>query len=275
MAVIEIRVPAIAESVTEVTLSQWLKADGEMVKLDEPICEFESDKATLELPAEVAGKIKHVATEGSDLKIGDVVATIDTDAAELVPPSRDASSPAPVAAAPKAAEPTPSVPTPQTATYATGVPSPTAGKVLAEANIPTSDVQGTGRDGRITQADAQNAANAKSTHSVVAQPIQEPVSAAPVAPKADAKPAAATPSVSTPSEAFSRSERRVKMSRMRQTIAKRLVSAKNCGRRGRLSRRRQTRHCHRGCIFSELCPLRFDHVSGWWNSRRDSSARLV
>ncbi len=226
MAIIEIRVPAIAESVTEVTLSQWLKADGDRVKLDEPICEFESDKATLELPAEVAGIIKHVATEGSDLKIGDIVATIDTDAAS-------ASSPAPVAAAPKAeakaAEPTSreggtssSVAAPQTATYATGVPSPTAGKVLAEANIATTDVQGTGRDGRITQADAQNAATAKAAQPAVAAPIT-----APAAPKAEAKPAAATPSVQMPLEAFSRAERRVKMSRMRQTIAKRLVSAKN------------------------------------------------
>jgi 2-oxoglutarate dehydrogenase E2 component (dihydrolipoamide succinyltransferase) len=224
MAIIEIRVPAIAESVTEVTLSQWLKADGDRVKLDEPICEFESDKATLELPAEVAGIIKHVATEGSDLKIGDIVATIDTDAAELVPPSRDASAP-PVAAAPKveakAEEPTP-VAAPSSATYATGVPSPTAGKVLAEANIPTTDVQGTGRDGRITQADAQNAATAKAAQPAVAAPVT-----APTAPKAEAKPAAANPSVQMPLEAFSRAERRVKMSRMRQTIAKRLVSAKN------------------------------------------------
>ena len=70
MAVIEIKVPSIAESITEVTLSQWLKEDGAIVKRDEPICEFESDKATLELPAEVAGQLKHVATEGSDLKIG-------------------------------------------------------------------------------------------------------------------------------------------------------------------------------------------------------------
>ena len=215
MAVIEIRVPAIAESVTEVTLSQWLKADGEMVKLDEPICEFESDKATLELPAEVAGKIKHVATEGSDLKIGDVVATIDTDAASAsgstAPPSQKMEE--------KAAEPTPSVPTPQTANYATGVPSPTAGKVLAEANIAASDVQGTGRDGRITQADAQQAATTKAAKPAGNQSIVEPVES-----KKEAVP---TPSVSTDSEAFSRSERRVKMSRMRQTIAKRLVSAKN------------------------------------------------
>ncbi len=223
MAVIEIRVPAIAESVTEVTLSQWLKADGEMVKLDEPICEFESDKATLELPAEVAGKIKHVATEGSDLKIGDVVATIDTDAAgasgSAAPPTQKVEE----KAAEKAVEPTPSVPTPQTANYATGTPSPTAGKVLAEANIPTSDVQGTGRDGRITQADAQQAAASKSAQPVVNQPVAAPV-AAPVESKKEAVP---TPSVLAASEAFSRTERRVKMSRMRQTIAKRLVSAKN------------------------------------------------
>ena len=76
MSVIEIKVPAIGESVTEVTLSQWLKNDGDFVGLDEPICEFESDKATLELPAEVAGKLIRVAGEGDDLKIGDVIAKI-------------------------------------------------------------------------------------------------------------------------------------------------------------------------------------------------------
>ena len=81
MAVIDIKVPAIAESITEVTLSVWLKADGDIVKIDESLCEFESDKATLELPAEVAGKLKIIAEEGSDLKIGDIIATIDTDAA--------------------------------------------------------------------------------------------------------------------------------------------------------------------------------------------------
>jgi 2-oxoglutarate dehydrogenase E2 component (dihydrolipoamide succinyltransferase) len=214
MAIIEIRVPAIAESVTEVTLSQWLKADGDMIKLDEPICEFESDKATLELPAEVAGRIKHVATEGSDLKIGDVVATIDTDAA--------GGSAAPVAtpkAEAKAAEPTTVAAPVASANYATGTPSPTAGKVLAEANIAAADVKGTGRDGRITQEDAQQAANAKAAQPVANQPV--------AAPKAGAKPAAAVPTVAVPSVAFARSERRVKMSRMRQTIAKRLVSAKN------------------------------------------------
>ena len=214
MAVIDIKVPSIAESVTEVTLSQWLKADGTMIKLDEPICEFESDKATLELPAEVAGKLIHVAKEGSDLKIGDIVARIDTSAA--------VSDAAPTAAAPKtsakASEPTPSVSSPST-TYATGFPSPAAAKIMAETGV--TDVKGTGRDGRITKEDAQNAASTlvKTAETKVETPVQKPVEA-----KVEPKP---TPSVKMPSEAFSRTERRVKMSRMRQTIAKRLVSAKN------------------------------------------------
>jgi 2-oxoglutarate dehydrogenase E2 component (dihydrolipoamide succinyltransferase) len=206
MPVIEIKVPAIAESVTEVTLSQWLKPDGSIIKLDEPICEFESDKATLELPAEVAGKLTHVVPEGSDLKIGDVIARIDTDAA--------ASNGATPVAAPPAAK-VESVPTPvanSSSTYATGHPSPAASKILTEGNVTSADVNGTGKDGRITKEDAQKAVESK-----VAAPTVAPATA----PKAEVK---ASPSVLS---AFNRTERREKMSRMRQTIAKRLVSAKN------------------------------------------------
>ena len=75
------RVTTIGESITEVTLSQWLKADGEFVQLDEPICEFESDKATLEFPAEASGKLIYVAAEGDDLEIGALVTKIDTNVA--------------------------------------------------------------------------------------------------------------------------------------------------------------------------------------------------
>ena len=75
------KVPVIGESITEVTLSQWLKADGDYVELDESICEFESDKATLEFPAEAAGKLIYVAAEGDDLEIGALVAKIDTSTA--------------------------------------------------------------------------------------------------------------------------------------------------------------------------------------------------
>lgn len=202
MAVIEIKVPAIAESVTEVTLSQWLKADGDMVALDEPICEFESDKATLELPAEVAGKLIHVAAEGSDLKIGDIVAKIDTSAA--------GATAAPKADAPKAEAPTTAAPA-TTSNYATGTPSPAAAKIMAESGV--QNIEGTGRDGRITKEDALKAAASAPTKAD--------------APKAEAKPAVAAPKAATPAVAYSRNSRREKMSRMRQTIAKRLVSAKN------------------------------------------------
>ena len=179
MAVIEIKVPAIAESVTEVTLSQWLKTDGDMIKLDEPICEFESDKATLELPAEVAGRLIHVATEGSDLKIGDVVARIDTSAA-----GASAAAPTSKVDAAKPAEPTPA-PATQTANYATGTPSPAAAKIMAEGNV--TDVNGTGRDGRITKEDAVKAVENKPAQPAIQQAIQ------PVAPAA--KPAAEAPKI--------------------------------------------------------------------------------
>ncbi len=206
MAVIEIKVPAIAESVTEVTLSQWLKADGDMVALDEPICEFESDKATLELPAEVAGKLIHAVPAGSDLKIGDVIARIDTSAASASPAKTETKAPEPTAKAP---EPLPTV---QSASYASGTPSPAAAKIMAESGV--QNVEGTGRDGRITKEDALKAAQA---------PAPSPA-AKTEAPKIVASP---PPSVSTPTAAFSRNLRREKMTRMRQTIAKRLVSAKN------------------------------------------------
>ncbi|MBK9791966.1 MAG: hypothetical protein IPP60_02380 [Sphingobacteriales bacterium] len=77
----EIKVPTVGESVTEVTLSSWLVEDGDYVKLDQPLAEFESDKATFEMPSEVAGVITRVAKEGDDIKIGGLVAYIDTDAA--------------------------------------------------------------------------------------------------------------------------------------------------------------------------------------------------
>ena len=213
MAVIEIKVPSIAESVTEVTLSQWLKADGDIVAIDEPICEFESDKATLELPAEVAGKLIHVATEGSDLKIGDIIARIDTSAAGVAP-AKTESKPAEPA---KVAEP---APTTQSTNYATGTPSPAAAKIMAESGV--ENIEGTGRDGRITKDDAVKAAQVQAV-----APTAPPAPAAKTeAPKIESK-LTPTPSVQMPVEAFSRNLRREKMSRMRQTIAKRLVSAKN------------------------------------------------
>ena len=233
MAIVDIKVPTIAESVTEVTLSQWLKPNGSVVKIDEPICEFESDKATLELPAEVAGTLIHVATEGSDLKIGDLIARIDTSASTATatpPPTKKDETPAPVASDPTKKDETPAPPAPATATanYASGTPSPAAEKYLAESGIKPEDVEGTGKDARITKNDALKAIENKAA--VAAEPKTEaPKTEAPKteAPKTE-MPKAATPApVSKPQVAFSRNESRVKMSRMRQTIAKRLVSAKN------------------------------------------------
>ncbi|MEL6720364.1 MAG: 2-oxoglutarate dehydrogenase complex dihydrolipoyllysine-residue succinyltransferase [Bacteroidota bacterium] len=191
------KVPVIGEAVTEVTLSQWIKGDGEIVNLDDPICEFESDKATLEFPAEATGKLVHVAKEGEDLEIGALVAKIEV--MEGVAAQSTATSSEPVAA-PKPAE------QPSNKNYATGHPSPAARKILEEKGIDAKEVKGTGRDGRITQADAQNAQKA--------------------APAKKEEPKAA-PAVAAQNDAFSRNDERKKMSRMRRTIAKRLVSAKN------------------------------------------------
>ncbi len=200
------KVPVIGESITEVTLSKWLKADGDMVALDEAICEFESDKATLEFPAEAAGKLKYVAKEGDDLSIGALVATIDTSVSQ--------GAPAPAAAPPaeaKSAVPAPAAaPAESKSTYAEGHPSPAASKILKENDIPASAVQGSGRDGRITKEDAQKA-------------VATPPAAAPVAPA----PKPAAPIAAVPAPSGSRTEDRKKLSRMRRTIAKRLVSAKN------------------------------------------------
>jgi 2-oxoglutarate dehydrogenase E2 component (dihydrolipoamide succinyltransferase) len=208
MSLVELIVPSVGESITEVTLSKWLKKDGDMVALDESICEFESDKATLEFPASAAGKLIIVAKEGDDLAIGALVARIDTAATASATPVA-----APQAATPKV-EAAPATVAPPTTNYATGHPSPAAAKILKENDLSASAVSGSGKDGRITKEDAQAAANNK--------PAAAP--AAP-APKAATKPAAVAPPVNTSN--FSRGERREKMSRMRRTIAKRLVSAKN------------------------------------------------
>lgn len=216
MPIIEIRVPSIAESVTEVTLSVWLKPNGAVIKIDEPICEFESDKATLELPAEVAGTLIHVAEEGSDLKIGDVVARIDTDAAGAPAPAPAKKVEAPVVA-------TPAAPEVSTKNYASGTPSPAAEKYLAESGLKPEEVSGTGKDGRITKDDALKAIENKPAAPVKPETPPQPV-VAPAKPEAPKTPAIVSVK---PTVAFSRNETRVKMSRMRQTISKRLVSAKN------------------------------------------------
>ena len=213
MSIVEMKVPIIGESINEVTLSQWLKGNGDYVKLDEPICEFESDKATLEFPAEASGKLIYVAAEDDDLEIGALVAKIDTSVA-APDASAPAATPAPTQEEKKevAAEAAAPVVAPATASasYASGHPSPAADKILKENDLAANQVSGSGVDGRITKEDAQKAVAAKSS-----------------APAPAAKSATPAPIPSTPTANFSRGTSRKKMSRMRRTIATRLVSAKN------------------------------------------------
>jgi 2-oxoglutarate dehydrogenase E2 component (dihydrolipoamide succinyltransferase) len=211
MSVIEMRVPTIGESISEVTLSQWLKEDGEYVNLDEPICEFESDKATLEFPAEGSGKLIYVAAEGDDLEIGALVAKIDTSVAAPDGGGSDNGS----AADSKKEEQTETAEAASGSsaskeTYASGHPSPAASKILKENDVDPASVQGTGKDGRITKEDAQKAVANKGQ--------------APAPEKKETKEERPAPSAS---KSFGRETKRKKMSRMRRTIAKRLVSAKN------------------------------------------------
>ncbi|MBD1393081.1 2-oxoglutarate dehydrogenase complex dihydrolipoyllysine-residue succinyltransferase [Mucilaginibacter glaciei] len=200
---LEIKVPTVGESITEVTLSRWMKKDGDQVEMDEAIAELESDKATFELTAEKAGTLKTIAKEGDTLAIGAVVCTIEGGAsapspAHVTPAVADAVNESPQNAPSKGS------------TYASGTPSPAAAKILAEKGIETSSVNGTGVDGRITKGDALNAQNA---------PAAAPAPAA----KSAAVSAAAAPSIPQ----GPRSDRREKMSSLRKTVAKRLVAVKN------------------------------------------------
>lgn len=202
---LEIKVPSVGESITEVTLAQWLKQDGDYVEMDENIAELESDKATFELPAEKAGILRIIAQEGDTLEIGAVVCTIEEGSAPAAGAEKKEEAPAKTeAAAP--AQATQEDESPET--YAAGTASPAAAKILREKGIDPSTIKGTGKEGRITKEDAEKAQVAPA--------------------KTEAKPAAAAPaSVAAPAVAGARVERREKMSSLRKTIAKRLVSVKN------------------------------------------------
>lgn len=207
---LEIKVPTVGESISEVTLSQWVKQDGDYVEMDETIAELESDKATFELPAEKAGILRTVAQEGDTLEIGDVVATIEEGEA----PVKDGDS---AAAEPEKADTNQGRPGPaahaesdDSTSYAAGTASPAAAKILREKGIDPTSVKGTGKDGRITKEDAEKAA------------------APQIKPAAQAKPAApSAPTANNTSGPGIRNERREKMSSLRKTIAKRLVTVKN------------------------------------------------
>lgn len=186
--ILEMKVPSPGESITEVEIATWLVEDGDYVEKDQAIAEVDSDKATLELPAEASGTITLKAEEGDAVAVGAVVCLIDTSATK---PEGDAAAQeekkdeAPKTEAPKA--------TPVEAkTYATGTASPAAKKILSEKGIDVASVSGTGKDGRVTKEDAINA----------------------------------VPSMGTPTGG-NRGTSRSKMSMLRRKVAERLVEAKN------------------------------------------------
>jgi 2-oxoglutarate dehydrogenase E2 component (dihydrolipoamide succinyltransferase) len=185
---IEITVPAVGESITEVTVSNWIKKSGDAVGLDEIICELESDKATFELPSPQAGVLTVVAQEGDVVPIGGVLAKLTTGGSTVAVAAPEASAPATAA--------------PVNDNYAAGHPSPAAAKVLAEKGISPDAVQGTGVGGRITKEDANNASKPAAPAAAKEEVVKE-------VPKGD------------------RISRREKMSSLRKTIAKRLVAVKS------------------------------------------------
>jgi 2-oxoglutarate dehydrogenase complex dihydrolipoamide succinyltransferase (E2 component) len=189
----EMKVPAVGESITEVTISTWLKKDGDFVKLDEVIAEVESDKATFELPAEANGILRIIAKEKTTLPIGGLICKIEIMEGGAAPAS----------AAP--ASSTAAASTSTDKSYAAGHPSPAAAKILDEKGLSASGVQGSGVGGRITKEDAMKSQ----------APVKE--SKAPVA-------AASAPVIIS---GGSRNVRREKMTSLRKTIAKRLVAVKN------------------------------------------------
>lgn len=191
-------IPNVAESITEVTLSRFLVKDGDYVELDQPVCEVETDKASQELPAPVAGVIKLVAKEGDDLKVGALVASIDETAAAPAKKADASTSSATKVETPKVEAPkaeTKKVEEVKSTSYAANSAPPAAQKILNEGGVKNASVTGTGVGGRITKEDAIKAVRNKAN-----LPTKE---------------------------AFSRGERVEKMSRLRKTIADRLVYSKN------------------------------------------------
>ncbi|ARO13487.1 2-oxoglutarate dehydrogenase E2 component (dihydrolipoamide succinyltransferase) [Ketogulonicigenium robustum] len=197
----EVRVPTLGESVTEATVATWFKKPGDAVAVDEMLCELETDKVTVEVPSPVAGTLSEViAAEGETVGVGALLAHIAEGAAAAKPAAAPAPEKAPEEA--KEAEPAPSAPK--------GDDAPSARKLMAENNIAPDSVTGTGRDGRVMKGDVLAA--------LVAQ-------TSPSAPAAAPAPKPAAPRQASAEDAPR--EERVKMSRLRQTIARRLKEAQN------------------------------------------------
>jgi 2-oxoglutarate dehydrogenase E2 component (dihydrolipoamide succinyltransferase) len=189
--ILEMKVPSPGESITEVEIATWLVSDGDYVEKDQAIAEVDSDKATLELPAEASGIITLKAEEGDAVAVGQVVCLIDTSAE--APEGGSSSTAKSESPAPAVKIEAPAVAHSEKATYATGTPSPAAAKLMNEKGLTADSILGTGRDGRITKDDVLNA----------------------------------TPAMGSFAPGANRSESRTKLSMLRRKVAERLVSAKN------------------------------------------------
>lgn len=203
MPVVEIKVPSPGESITEVEIASWLKEDGDYVFLDEEICEVDSDKATLAIPAEQAGVITRKAAEGDVVAVGQVICTIDTDA--KAPEGSDSKTekaveaPAAKAATPVAeATKAPVSAAQKSDSYASGTPSPAAKKMMSENGLSANQVKASGKDGRITKQDVLSALSSGFSLGDAGQ-----------------------------SWSGGREQREEKMSMLRRKVAERLVSVKN------------------------------------------------
>ena len=197
----EVKVPVLGESITEATLGQWLKKPGEAVAIDEPIASLETDKVAIEVPSPVAGIMgAYAVEEGATVNVGAVIGSIDAGN------SASASAPAPVAAAIAPAITTAAAPIPDAQAENNDLPlSPSVRRLVLELGIDPSKIKGTGKDGRLTKEDVVAAAKGAPTPSADVAALAAPA----------------------PAAAHARQEERVKMTRLRQTIAKRLKSAQN------------------------------------------------
>ena len=191
--ILEMKVPSPGESITEVEIASWLVEDGDYVEKDQAIAEVDSDKATLELPAEESGTIIFKAEEGDAVAVGDIVCLIDTSAKRPVGSEQPSVNGSTKIEDDKNVTSSAVEKSPETETYATGTASPAAKKILAEKGMSTSEIKGTGKDGRVTKDDAVKA----------------------------------IPSMGTLPEGGTRTSSRSKMSMLRRKVAERLVEAKN------------------------------------------------
>jgi 2-oxoglutarate dehydrogenase E2 component (dihydrolipoamide succinyltransferase) len=210
----EVKIPEVGESVSEVIIAEWLKKDGEYVKVDEPICEIDSDKASFEIPSENAGVLNILVKEGETVAVGDVIAKIDTDKKEigksqedLLPETKEEVSVK--TKAEKTSGEKPKV-------------SPVAEKILSKAGISPKNVKGSGIGGRIIKEDALRALEEEETNGKECPHDQVEQEEPEAAPEQEKPKTLEQPQVQT-----DRAERREKMTTLRKTISRRLVAAKN------------------------------------------------